>query len=250
MLACSPAWAAGNIGYRRAQLRGERYLELSDQSLLTFQSSINTDIATDTGTAAYAADHAGWPVLEGRVALALGDRGPGCLPVEFGVSSHIGEQIYDFRAPYFTPETGAARRTWSLNFDWKVPVTERFGIQGEFFAGENLGAFLGGILQSVDVGTIATPGSGDTIRSRGGWFEVWYDWTSQLHSHVGYAIDDPFDQDVTVGRLYNSVYFANMCYDLTSKFQVGLEFSSWKTLWAGANDGDSQRVEFVAKYGF
>jgi hypothetical protein len=249
MLMYSIGWGAGNIGYRRAQIRGERYFALSDTTLLTLQGSANVDITNDTATG-MVGDHSGWPVLEGRAATTFGPRGPGCTPMEFGVSSHIGEQIFNFAAPFPNPVTGLARATWSLNADYRIPITQRFGVQGEFFMGQNLAAYLGGILQGIDVGTPANPGTRDGIFSRGGWFDVWYDWTPRLHSHAGYSIDDPLDRDVTVGRTYNAFYWTNLCYDVTPKFLVGIEASSWRTLWVNQPDGVSQRIEFAAKYGF
>ena len=57
--------------------------------------------------------------------------------------------------------------------------------------GENLGTFLGGIGQG-DQSLLPY----NTIRDAGGWFEVWYDWTPRLHSHVGYSVDDPNDHDL------------------------------------------------------
>ena len=252
MLMYSVGWGGGNIGYRRAQLRGERYLAFSDVSMLTLQGSLNADIVTDNNSTTLIGDQAGWPVLEGRVAWTLGERGAGLKPIEFGFSGHIGEQVFDFKAPYPNPVTGLARRTWSCNADFKVPIGPRFGVQGEFFTGENLGAFLGGIVQGIDAGTTTLPGSRDPIRSTGGWVEVWYDWTPTLHSHVGYSIDDPLDQDVTNGRIYNSFVFANLSYDLTSKFLVGVEVSSWRTIWVGTSNGpaDSVHCDFVARYNF
>lgn len=252
VLMYSVGWGGGNIGYRRAQLRGERYLALSDLSLLTLQGSLNTDIVTDNSPPSLAGDHAGWPVLEGRAGMTLGQRGPGFRPIEFGVSGHLGEQIYDFNPPFLNPVTGLARRTWSLNADFRVPISPRFGVQGEFFTGENLGSFLGGDVQGIDAGTPASPGTRRSIRSTGGWFDLWYDWTPSLHSHAGYSIDDPFDQDVTSGRVYNAFIFANLIYDLTSKFVVGVEITSWKTLWVGSSAGDANSVhcDFVAKYNF
>ena len=134
--------------------------------------------------------------------------------------------IYDFHAntaapatptsPFDFTEIGAHRRTWSLNTDLRVPITHCFGVQGELFMGENLGPFLGGVGQSVDIVSytdssgVFHPASGDDIRSRGGWVDVWYDWTPRLHCHTGYSIDNPFYQDVTSGRVYNAFYFANM----------------------------------------
>ena len=153
----SVGWGGGNIGYRRAQFRGERYLAFSDVSMLTLQGSLNTDITTENNSSFLNGDHAGWPVIEGRAAMTLGERGPGCLPIEFGVSGHIGEQIFDFNPPFLNPVVGLARRTWSLNADFRIPISPRFGVQGEFFTGENLGVFLGGDVQGIDAGTPTCP---------------------------------------------------------------------------------------------
>lgn len=249
MLMYSVGWGGGNIGYRRAQLRGERYLALSDTALVVVQGSLNADIIQEVSTTTFTGDQSGWPVLMGRVGMILGPRGQGCYPFEFGVSSHYGDQIFDFRAP-FRARIGDRERTWSLNADFRFPMSERFGVQGEFFTGENLGAYLGGILQGVDVGTPANPGTGLPIRSTGGWVEAWYDWTPRLHNHVGWGVDDPINSDVTVGRIYNSFYFANLCFDVTQRFLIGFEFSYWKTLWQGLPNGESAHMDFVAKYAF
>jgi hypothetical protein len=129
--------------------------------------------------------------------------------------------------------------------DVRVPITDRLGVQAECFVGENLGTFLGGIGQGID------PIGLNTIRSAGGWCEIWYDLKPDLHSHVGYSVDDPFDQDVGArGKTYNQFYWCSLVYDLTKQFIVGMEVSSWKTTYNGLLPGDSVRCEFVAKYGF
>lgn len=261
VLSYSVGWGGGNIGYRRAQFRGERYYALSDRLLFTAQGSVNVDIASDyAGSPLNSGDHSAWPVLEGRIATTVGPRGKGCRPIEFGVSGHVGEQMYDFYNPgasYLAPNVlvlaNTPERTWSLNADVRIPIGERWGFQGEFFTGENLGTFLGGVLQGVNV--VRAPVtyafvSANTVRSSGGWFEVWYDWRDNLHSHVGYSVDDPFNQDLTSGRTYNQFVFGNIVYDVTPKFIVGLELTQWKTLWIGQPQADSTRLEFVAKYGF
>ncbi len=258
MLLYTVGWDGGNIGYRRAQVRDERYFALSDTSLLTAQISVNQDIFSDNGTTDIAPTEAteitgrsaNWPLLEGRAAWKIGPRGPGCLPAEIGVSGHIGQQ--DFSQEFITGGAVTAvlpnneRRTWSGNIDLRWPITERFGFQGECQLGENLSTFFGGIGQGID------PTTGGTIRDAGGWFEFWYDWTPQLHSHVGYSVDEPNKHDLdTVGeRSYNQFYFGNLLYDVTKNFLVGIEVSSWKTLYVGEQEGDSVRTEFVAKYGF
>jgi hypothetical protein len=233
-------WDAGNIGYRRAQFRGERFLSFSDTLLLTMQGSINGDIVTDTASMA-TGDQAGWPVLEGRAALTFGPRGKDEHPITLGVSSHVGEQRFTFANVKDLPV-----RTWSLNADLKLPVNERWGFQGECYMGDNLSTFLGGIGQGFDFSRR------QPIYDRGGWMEVYYDWTHCWHSHVGYCLDDPNDNDITPasGRTYNQAFFGNVIYDVTKQFTLGLEVGSWKTLYKAETPGESIRTEFMAKYGF
>jgi hypothetical protein len=239
-------WNAGNMGYRRAQFRAERYFALSSTTLFTLQGSLNQNIFNDFPTDATCRCEPGsWPLVEGRAAVTLGHRGKYGKPIEVGVSGHIGEIGFDlFDAGGAILVDDVRRRTWSINADFSVPITDRFGVKGEFFTGENLSTFLGGIGQGINLATT------DTIRSTGGWFNLYYDWYGDLHTHVGYGLDDPFDGDITVGRIYNQFCFANLVYDVTDKFTMGLEVSSWRTLYATQRSGDSVRVEFMARYGF
>ena len=241
MLMYSVGWDAGDIGYRRAQVRGERDFALSDVSLVTAQLSINQIVDPDT-TTLIKGESSGWPLIEGRAAWTVGHRGPDCLPITIGVSGHIGDEEFDYSTNQFNDH----RRTWSGNIDLRVPITHRLGFQGECQVGENLSPFLGGIGQGIDPTTLRT------IRDAGGWFEFWYDWTPTLHSHVGYSVDDPNDHDLaTTGeRKYNQFYFGNLTFDVTKNFLVGVEVSSWRTLYVNELPGDSLRCEFVAKYGF
>lgn len=256
----SVGWDGGNIGYRRAQLRYERYLKFSDVSMLTTQFSVNQDVIADfTTTTGVTREPVDWPVLEGRLAWTLGHRGKNCNPVVLGVSGHIGEQGFDFTDdvpaavnPNNLPAQDDVRvQTWSFNVDFKVPITDRLDVKGEYFTGSNLSTFLGGIGQGV------CPCVREGVRSRGGWFDVGYKWTPRLQSHFGYGLDDPIDSELFFGRVYNQFFFANIAYDLTKQFNMGFEVSSWKTLYretrAGRSTprpGDSVRFEFVARYGF
>jgi hypothetical protein len=259
MLLYTIGWDGGNIGYRRPQVRDERYFALSDTSLVTVQVSVNEDVFSDNGTtflpsgdsAVLDGKPSNWPLIEGRAAWKIGPRGQGCLPVEIGVSGHIGDQ--EFVDTLLLPSGAVAsvapqvhRRTWSGNIDLRWPITERFGFQGECQIGEDLSTFFGGIGQGIN------PATGNAIRDAGGWFEFWYDWTPTLHSHFGYSVDKPDADDLTVvgERTYNQFFFGNLTYNFTKDFLVGIEVSSWKTLFIGEQEGDSVRTEFVAKYGF
>jgi hypothetical protein len=253
MLMYSVGWDGGNIGYRRAQFRFERYLTVSDTLLVTAQSSLNQNVFPDVITNGLGqgltiqGEPTSWPIIEGRVAVTLGERtGPDARPIVFGVSSHVGQQEFNELNSKGPVLFNQSRKTWSLNTDLRVPITDRFGFQCEFFTGEDLSQFLGGIGQGIDPATLCT------IHSTGGWGEFWYDWLPCLHSHVGYSLDDPDNADLhTAGeRTYNQFFFGNVIYDLTQQFLVGVEVSSWKTLYLDEAPGNSVRCEFVVKYGF
>lgn len=253
MIMYSIGWDGGDIGYRRAQIRGERFLTVSDTTLITFQSSINQNVFTDSITNGQGKGYtvkgepSSWPIVEGRVGVTLGERkGPDALPITFGVSSHVGQQEFDVMNGAAFVLKNQLANTWSLNADLRIPITHRLGVQAEVFTGANLGAFYGGVGQGIDIVTL------DSIRDIGGWCEMWYDWTPQLHSHFGYSIDDPNNADLhaTGERSYNQFYFGNLIYDVTKQFQVALEVSSWKTLYVAQLPGESVRCEFMAKYCF
>ncbi|MEN6405501.1 MAG: hypothetical protein ABFC77_03415 [Thermoguttaceae bacterium] len=255
MLLYSVGWCGGNIGYRRAQLRGERFWACSDTSLLTAQFCMASqafvdNMSTKTPSGTLSGEPSDWPILEGRTAWTIGDRGPDGLPITVGLSGHIGQQGFNYTyvdgGGKSVTDSDNRCRTWSGNLDIRIPITHRLGLQGECYVGENLGTFLGGIGQGVD------PIGLNTIRDAGGWFEVWYFWTPTLHSHVGYSVDDPNDHDIHyfAGKTYNQFYYGNMILDVTKNFQVGLEVCSWRTLYRDELPGDSVQTECVVKYGF
>ena len=275
MLMYSVGWEGGNIGYRRAQVRLERFLAVSDNLAVTLQGSIDQNVfgdesAVTSGATTYTLtpDPSSWPIIEGRAAVTLGERtGPDALPITLGVSAHVG-QIEFGLANGSTPDPdfpkNQLRNTWSVNADWYVPVTHRFGVQGEFFMGENLSPFLGGIGQGLDpavpgeagVVGVVTEALGE-IQDTGGWCELWYNVTPRLHTHFGYSVDSPDRNDLHVAgeRSYNQFFYTNVIYDVTKQFLLGLEISSWKTLYVSTPTsvfapGESVRCEFVAKYGF
>jgi hypothetical protein len=264
MLNFSVGWMGGNIGFRRAQVRTERYWHPADRVKLSLQASVNESVSTDFVALEtdVRREATGWPTVEGRTAISW-DHGTGTSKqAEIGFSGHIGETGFDFLAtgppPLNLPPADDARfRTWSFNIDGRLPNTHRFGVQGEFFTGANLSTFLGGIGQGV-CPCIRVP-----IRSTGGWADFWFDWSDRLHSHVGYGVDDPNDKDSLLGRTYNQFLFANITYDVTEKLLTGFEVTSWKTLYherrvglippdqlIPTSPGESIVVQWMMKYGF
>jgi len=205
---------------------------------------------------------AGWPVVEGRAALAWGDpQTPQGRP-EIGVSGHLGETGFDFLAngppPLSLPPQDDARfLTWSFNLDARLPLREDVGVTLEAFHGDNLSTFLGGIGQGV------CPCTRTSVRSTGGWLDLWLVLTSVLQARTGFGIDDPRNDDFLVGRTYNRYVYGNVTYDVTPHFRTGLEISLWKTLYkddrAGqiapdllgpSAPGEATVFELMAQYAF
>ena len=236
--------AVGNLAYRRAQLRAERYWALSDTSMFTLQGSLNANVVTDfVSDTTVSADVGPYPDVQSRAAITLGPRS-GCdvAPTVIGIGGHYGEQDFDFRADPI--EMDVECHTWSVCADLYMPITARWGFQAEFFTGYNLSNYMGGILQGIDRVTH------EGIHATGGWGDVWYKWRPNLCSHTGYAIDDPDDRDMTTGRTYNQMIFTNLIYDATKNLQVGMEVDVWQTRYMTLKPGDAVRVECAVKYTF
>ena len=251
----------GNLGFRRAMLAAEHRFDLNRESDVLIQFAAADNILRDGFNDSGITPNVGsWPIIEGRTAYSFGKGvfGHGKL-ITLGVSGHIGEQQMDFvdvgvrSRRYF--------RTWSLNYDFDVPVTKKLGFKAEYFIGENLGSFEGGILQGIDVVRR------DTIRTMGGWAQLQYQWTPKLQTNVCYMIDDPFDEDIVGGnspdrrsRTYSHCLFFNILYNWTDALMTGFEVDFWRTHWRQYNPAtqtisslrpaEMTRFEFVTRFTF
>lgn len=253
--------AVGNPGYRRAQLRVDHKFDLSRHRNILAQFALTDNVLRDGFNVSGVTPNVGnWPIIEGRLAYAFGENvfAHG-KQVVLGTSAHIGEQQFDYT------DLGIRRtkpyRTWSFNLDADVPITSRLKLQAEYFIGENLGSFEGGILQGIDLVTRRT------VRAQGGWLDLQYQWTPKLQTNVCYMLDDPFNQDLVGGnaanglsRNYSHCLFVNFLYHWTPALMTGLEVSLWRTHWqkydqqattvTALRPGETLRYEFVVRYTF
>jgi hypothetical protein len=218
--------ASGNTGAFRTQARIERYFHPSDDQQITLTAGLSDPVPTTVSDTFRLSEDNGWPNVEGRAAWALGPlSGEGPLatrPFEIGVSGVVGQ--IRTTVP-FTRQVVA--NCWGLGTDLRWAVTQRFGVQGEFFAGQTLGTYMGGILQDINASTFAG------VHAAGGWIELYYYiCPEKLHAHVGYGIDDPLDRDLAPGQaVRNDTYFANLIWDIGKHFRVAEEFTYRKTAY-------------------
>lgn len=240
-------WAAGggggNLGFLRAQFRMERYFYPSDESQVTAQFALSEPIPTNYENFSIKeglTESNGWPNLEGRLAIGFGPlthRGVATFrPTELGVSGLVGQlrRTGDVTTP------NSVADVWAVGTDARVSITEKLGVKGEFYHGQTVGSYLGGIIQNFNADR-------QGIRSTGAWGEVYYFWTPCLHSHFGYGMDDPLDSDLTAGLAQrNQFYFGNVIWDVTKSIDVGFEVSRWETEYMAPLE-DNQAMVYATR---
>ena len=271
MLNYLPMGFAGNLQYRRAQVRYEQGYTASPDAHILGQIAICDNVIGDyASTAGVSPASSGWPIIEGRIAADLFKEALGGKPITVGLSGHIGEQYYKF-----SPIAGVsmcsttekrAIKTWSCNLDFEAPIDEIHKIHGEFFMGANLSSFCGGVNQGVDLYRR------EAIGDKGGWMAVHSDWTKKFATNIGYGLDKPDKGDlvgtsvasggVTTARTKNEVYFVNGIYNWTANFMTGVEVGYWQTGYQKADvsgstpsfssmkSGKDLRTEFVTRLYF
>jgi hypothetical protein len=237
---------SGNAGAGfPAQLRVERYLHLDDDAQVTLTAGLSDPISTTVSNTFRISEDNGWPDVEGRAALALGPlTGEGPMarrPFEVGVSGLVGQ--IRTTVPFARQ---VVANVWGLGSDLRWAVTERFGVQGEFFTGQTLGVYTAGILQNINVSTFTG------VHTTGGWVEVYYYiCPDKLHTHVGYGIDDPLNRDLALGQpVRNDTWFANLIWDVNRHLRLACEATYRKTAYTVMpnNEGFSFQTQVQLKF--
>jgi hypothetical protein len=242
-------WDAGNIGYRRPQIRLTKRIALGTDIDLELQGAIARTIGRNSElTGSESGEDAGFPSLQGRAGLTFPWFGNESTVI--GLSGHWGQEEYDIDA------SGANKEfdSWSVNIDVSQPINDWLNIKGEFFSGENLNTYFGGIGQGVraikDVNGV-TINHANEIASKGGWVALglgpWDSW----RFNIGAGIDDVDASDVNLtDRTENRCFFGNAIYSVNKNTEIGLELSHWRTEYRGSGDAESIRAQSSLIYQF
>lgn len=232
-------WDAGNIGYRRPQIRFTKSIPLSEKASLKLEGGPARTIGRTDPTGSETGEDAGTPTGQARVSMTFPFFGP--KPTTVGFSGHVGEEEYD------TDSTGnhVDLDSRSVNLDLTQPVCSWLTVVGELFSGENLEQYFGGIGQGVNTTTLKE------ISANGGWIALnlgpWSKWSFS----VGAGLDAVDRDDVANGaRTRNSSVFGNAIYSFSKNAQFGFELSRWDTYYRGAGDADNLRAQtsFIYKF--
>jgi hypothetical protein len=222
----SVAWGAGNVGYRRPQVKLVRDTGLAFLGL-SLARNITGDLDGDTivdGSASAV------PAVQGRCALhpALD-----VVDVTVGVSGHYGKCN--------CPAEDIDYDNWSVNVDAALALG-RWKMLGEAYQGSNMGPYAGAIYNCDRV---------HGVHSLGGWANLQYK-VSRVTFTVGGGVDDVDDEDLTEPRrqqdgtmaspgsdlrVGNQVAWIGGLYRLTPEVTLGLELSRWATRYTNLTPG-------------
>jgi len=237
----------GDIGDYRPQIRVEWAQPISDVFAMTFQGALAQAVQTFQISGDLQASQTGLPDFQGHVGLAFGpdvEEGPRLF--EFGVAGYVGRRQVVLANPSYPPP-GEVRQygTWAFVADGSLRVGPSTLIEGEFFIGQLLGDYSGGIFQTVD------PVKKVPIRARGGWVQVTQLIGRRWVLHAGFGTDDPFDQDLAPNeRRNNTEVFGNAFFRIVGGLRLALELSYWATQWVANDTATAFRVETAVLFAF
>lgn len=224
-------YGSGNTGSYRGQLRAERFLTVNEDLDIIAQVALSDPLSfLVTDDLGRLLEDNGWPNVEARLEFGMGGkrsiRGTKVSPVRLGVSGVIG-QIRTAGTLLGPPSSLLPRSEIDIRgfgADIQVAVNDQFGFAGEFFFGQGLGDYNGSVLQNFNSSTLTQ------IRSIGGFGEVYYYCSPEVHLHLGYGLDDPRDSDLAVTQIRrNRTFFSTLIWDCSKSVQISLEVDFRRT---------------------
>jgi hypothetical protein len=220
-------WCAGNIGYRRPQLSFRQDFN-SGKSTFTIQGGIFRTITGDyDGDGMNDGIAAGFPTVQGRIGgkFALGSNSS----LQLGFSGHYGKSKGDVE---YTSD--------SINVDFLL-VVSKFKIIAEYFSGKNLGTYLGGIAQSVNLN------NNEEINAWGFYVNAVAAVSKKVQFSFGYGMDDPDDDNLNYSsgssRTKNTSIFGNIVISLSPSLKIGLQISNWQTDYLNREKQETLRFQ-------
>ena len=235
------AWWAGNIGFRRLQVRVGKAIEAGVAYDFRITGAISRDIRSDRSVFGAINSDAvsAQPALQMHLGWVKKNRLAG--PLSIGISGHYSEEEFEI-----DPDgTTANFDSWSANLDAEIPISKRVKVKGELFKGENLSQYLGGIVQGVNLAKMTE------IGSQGGWISLDLLGFHKIAYHLGASTERVDLADVEVGaRTRNSSMFANGIWTVHRHVDLGLELSYWRTAYKEESEADSFRTQLAVIYRF
>jgi hypothetical protein len=236
------SYAPGSLGFFRPQIRVETTMSGGDQMEVTLQGGIAQAIQTFQISDEAIARQSGWPDVQARAAFGYGERSAsGARKLEVGFWGHFGERNLTLLSG-----EESFNNSFSFGVDGRVMLPSKTTLQGEYYTGQLVGDYMGGIFQTFD------PGTGNPIDAQGFWIEAGQRLRDSYRLHVGYGLDSVEEADLgaLVSRKRNEVFYVNTFYDLSPELALAGELAWWRTQYRNlaANDASPFRLEFSVIY--
>lgn len=236
------AWWAGNIGYRRPQLRVTRRGKTEGGAEIRVEGAASRTIG-DEFTAVEPGDSgadSGLPSFQGLAGVTVPVSG---RTLGMGVYGHWGDENVHRELGGDPPEL----RSRSVGAYLTVPLGSTLTFSGEAWTGSNMDDYLGGIGHGIQVrGTTA-----NVVGARGGWAELALKTAHGTQLNLGYSLDDADAADLARGgRERNAALWGTAVHDAGGGLRYGIEVSRWETRYVGMATGRSWRVQSSVIYSF
>ena len=221
----SPSWTShkqsGNFGNIRPGFRVERYFHHSDLAQTSLYFGLTQQVVLDfIANPLVAGTDNGWPNVEMRWELALGEECNGQRPIQLAVGGVVGETRAVDLAGQAVANVSA---TWGVIPEMHLQLG-RWGFQGEAFVGEAIGTYNAGIGQSLD------PFDDEPIYTIGGFGELYCNIAPSFTVSIGYGIDNPRNADLgPEQRSRNETYWINSIWRSGEHWETRFEISHMET---------------------
>lgn len=231
-------WWAGNIGFRRPQVRLTYKLGLGEQTGIDITAGVERTIGVNSARDNY---DVGFPLLAGRI----GFRSPA---LSLGISGHYGKE----RGMDGATVLDETFETMSANLDLVIPLGKMLAITGEAYYGKNLASYFGGIGQGI-VPKKDAADEREELTDMGFWAQLAFTPTESFIARLGHMSDMPDEDQLGAGtRTSNTCTFLNLNYMMVKDVWVALEGSLWKTEYKEVEDKvtDDYRGQLAFIYNF
>lgn len=175
-------------------------------------------------------------------------------PMTFGAGAYYGRQFWGF---------GRVVNGWVATADLTMPLGNRFEFTGEFYRGDALGGFGGGIGQTILLsGSLADPSvDADGLNAIGGWVQLKYKATKKLEFNAAFGDDNPFSNELreysaTTPPTYGSLLtknvgpFVNFIYQARSNIFFSAEYRYLRTYTLDSSYNQASHINLTIAYVF
>jgi hypothetical protein len=182
---------SGNLWGWIPQVRIEHRFAVGDDENITLQAGVLDNITGEPPFVTYdrqrqSGEASGQPAYGVRAAWSRKLFGQ---PLTFGTAGYYSRQRWGFERHV---------DGWAGMFDWAVPLSQRWAINGEFYRGRAIGGLGGGIGRSALYnGSIFDPITRVIgLDAVGGWSQIKFRATSKLEFNGAFGVDNPMADDV------------------------------------------------------